>query len=80
MEEARAARDQALTDTDILILPDYPITHVGRLIVKTYRQKLRDWPSTEGFPDLSTIPQPENWSIYKLQDDQSLPKAEAPEA
>jgi len=73
MDEARAARDQALADTDVLMLQDYPITPAGKLIVKTYRQKLRDWPSTEGFPDLSTMPQPENWSIYRPQDDQSLP-------
>lgn len=63
--EARAARDQALLDTDKYMLPDYPITPAGRLVVRTYRQALRDWTKTAGFPDVSTMPVGEEWSKYK---------------
>lgn len=63
--EARAARDQALLDTDKYMLPDYPITPAGRLVVRTYRQALRDWTKTSGFPDISTMPAAEDWSKYK---------------
>lgn len=62
--EARAARDQALAETDKYMLPDYPITPAGRLNLRAYRQALRDWPETAGFPD-SAMPQPENWAAYK---------------
>jgi hypothetical protein len=62
---ARAARDQALADTDYLMMPDYPLMPAGKMLVSIYRQKLRDWPQEEGFPDLSTMPQPGDWSIYK---------------
>lgn len=63
--EARVVRDQALLDTDKYMLPDYPITPAGHLVVKIYRQKLRDWPEVPGFPDISTMPVPEDWSKYK---------------
>lgn len=63
--EARAVRDQALLDTDKYMLPDYPITPAEHLVVKIYRQKLRDWPEVPGFPDISTMPVPEDWSKYK---------------
>lgn len=47
--EARAWRDKELARTDALIgLADYP--HTDALIA--YRQKLRDWPSEEGFPNI----------------------------
>lgn len=64
-QEAQVVRNQALSDTDKYLLPDYPITPAGRLIVKAYRQKLRDWPGTAGFPDISTMPIKEDWNIYK---------------
>jgi len=63
--EARAARDRALLDTDKYMLPDYPITPAGRLVVKTYRQALRDWTQTPGFPDVATMPTGEDWSKFK---------------
>ena len=44
---ARAWRDQELRDTDWVI----PITdHSDRAAYITYRQLLRDWPSTTDFP------------------------------
>lgn len=63
--EAREVRDQALMETDKLMLLDYPITPAGRLVVKTYRQALRDWTKTVGFPDVSTMPAGEDWNKYK---------------
>ena len=47
-EEAKYWRDQELQSTDFIVpLTDYP-THAATL---TYRQELRDWPSTEDFPN-----------------------------
>ena len=47
-EEARMWRDQELLRTDSLMgLSDYPNTSA----LTTYRQELRDWPSTGAFPD-----------------------------
>ncbi len=63
--DARAARDHALLNTDKYMLPDYPITPAGRLVVRTYRQALRDWTKTPGFPDISTMPTDEDWSKFK---------------
>tara|TARA_B100000929_G_C15197148_1_gene314425 strand:+ start:81 stop:419 length:339 start_codon:yes stop_codon:yes gene_type:complete len=46
-EEAREWRDLELLRTDSLMgLSDYPNTDN----LTTYRQELRDWPSTGGFP------------------------------
>ena len=66
--EAREVRDQALLDTDKYMLPDYPITPAGRLVLKVYRQALRDWPESPGFPDVATMPAGEDWSKYKPVD------------
>ena len=63
--EARAVRNQALEATDKYMLADYPITPAGRLVLNVYRQALRDWPEVPGFPDISTMPVPEDWSKYK---------------
>jgi len=63
--EAREARDQALLGTDKFMLPDYPITPAGRLVIRYYRQALRDWTKTTGFPDIATMPAGEDWSKYK---------------
>ena len=47
VEEPRPWRDSELAKTDILmLLPDYP----DKDSLTTYRQKLRDWPSTGDFP------------------------------
>jgi len=64
-EEARVIRNQALAATDYLMIPDYPITPAGRMLAGIYRQKLRDWPQSDGFPNTSTLPDPENWNVYK---------------
>ena len=46
--DARMWRDQELLRTDSLMgLSDYPNTSA----LTTYRQELRDWPSTGAFPD-----------------------------
>jgi len=46
--EARIWRDNEIQYTDFIVpLTDYP-THAATL---TYRQELRDWPSTEEFPN-----------------------------
>ena len=45
---ARGWRDQELAATDIIsMVTDHP----QNAAYKTYRQKLRDWPSTSDFPD-----------------------------
>ena len=64
-QEAREVRNEALVSTDYLMLPDYPLTPAGKMILGIYRQKLRDWPEVPGFPDISTMPVPEDWSKYK---------------
>ena len=47
-ENARTWRDQELGDSDwIMSIPDHPQFEA----YKTYRTKLRDWPSTSDFPD-----------------------------
>ena len=46
--DARAWRDQELINTDWVV----PVTdHPQHAAYKTYRTKLRDWPSTSDFPD-----------------------------
>jgi hypothetical protein len=50
--EKRVWRDSELQSTDFIVpLTDYP-THAATLI---YRQELRDWPSTDAFPDTKPI-------------------------
>ena len=45
---ARSWRDDELKATDnVAQIPDYP----NRDNLLTYRQELRDWPSTDGFPN-----------------------------
>lgn len=75
--EARNARDQALMATDKYMLSDYPITPTGRLLLMEYRQSLRDWPESAGFPDIATMPAAEDWSVYKPLD-QSVNDTEMP--
>ena len=64
-QEAREARNEALAATDKYMLADYPITPAGRLVLNVYRQALRDWPASAGFPDVATMPAAEDWSKYK---------------
>lgn len=47
-DNARSWRDLELMQTDwIIAITDHP----QNAAYKTYRQKLRDWPSTSDFPD-----------------------------
>lgn len=49
-EAARKKRDQLLSDTDYLLMPDYPLEAAELEAVKTYRQALRDVPEQARFP------------------------------
>ena len=47
-EQAKAWRDDELQSTDFIVpLTDHP-NHTATI---TYRKELRDWPSTDAFPD-----------------------------
>lgn len=48
--EARAERDKLLTETDFMMMPDYPLSDEKRQAVSAYRQSLRDIPEQSGFP------------------------------
>lgn len=52
---ARAERDTLLAAADIAINKAEDAGQDSTALRK-YRQKLRDWPSTKGFPDLTTLP------------------------
>jgi hypothetical protein len=78
-QEARVVRDERLAETDKLMLPDYPITPAGRLVASKYRQDLRDWPDSPGFPDIATLPQLIDWAAYSpvnMVTNASLPHVE----
>jgi hypothetical protein len=79
-QEARALRDEKLAETDYLMLVDFPLKPAGKMLARIYRQKLRDWPQSEGFPDPVTIPQPDDWAAYKYVEqadfNASLPHSE----
>lgn len=48
IEAERRWRNEELSRTDsLMILPDYP----QKEALTVYRQELRDWPSTDQFPD-----------------------------
>ena len=50
--EAKAWRDSELRSTDnVAQIPDYP----NRDAILVYRQELRDWPSTDAFPDTKPV-------------------------
>ena len=49
-ERARNKRDALISETDYLLMPDYPIDPESLEAVKAYRQALRDVPAQEGFP------------------------------
>ena len=53
---AREKRDKLLTETDYLLMTDYPISADKLAEVKTYRQALRDIPEQAGFPRTITWP------------------------
>lgn len=60
---AREKRDELLTETDYLLMPDYPISSEALVALKTYRQALRDVPEQAGFP--KTIEWPEKPEAIK---------------
>lgn len=49
-ERLRAERDRRLSETDYLLMPDYPLPEDSRVAVQTYRQAMRDLPVQEGAP------------------------------
>lgn len=49
-EQIRSKRDSLISDTDYLLMDDYPISSEDLEAVKAYRQALRDVPQQEGFP------------------------------
>ena len=50
--EAREWRDSELSSTDnVAQTPDYP----NRDAILVYRQELRDWPSTDAFPETKPV-------------------------
>lgn len=53
-DDARKKRDELLTGCDWTQLPDAPAGVAAKYA--PYRQALRDWPSSAGFPDLTTLP------------------------
>lgn len=48
-KEVRNVRDTLLQDTDVFMLPDYPITDTERELYKSYRSYLRDYTQTENW-------------------------------
>lgn len=55
----RFERDKRLSETDYMVMPDYPIEADKLETVKAYRQALRDLPAQEGAPWVDTeIPWP----------------------
>lgn len=46
----RGNRDAKLSETDYLVVPDYPISEENLTEVKVYRQALRDITEQTGFP------------------------------
>lgn len=49
-EQVRSKRDSMISDTDYLLMNDYPISEEVLAVVKAYRTALRDVPQQEGFP------------------------------
>ena len=47
----RQQRDALLSETDYLMMPDYPMSDADRDALRAYRQALRDIPEQPGFPD-----------------------------
>lgn len=53
----RAERDRLLSETDYLMMPDYPLNEGRRQAVLAYRQLLRDITKQSGFPRDITWPE-----------------------
>lgn len=56
-EQVRSKRDTLISDTDYLLMDDYPISSEDLEAVKAYRTALRDVPQQEGFPFDVTWPE-----------------------
>ena len=56
-EQVRSKRDTLISDTDYLLMDDYPISSEDLEAVKAYRTALRDVPQQEGFPYEVTWPE-----------------------
>ena len=56
-QQIRSKRNSLLSQTDYLMMPDYPISDDKRKLIEEYRQALRDIPEQSGFP--RTIAWPE---------------------
>lgn len=54
--QIRTQRDALLSQTDYLMMPDYPISEEYREKIKLYRQELRDITKQENFPTDVTFP------------------------
>lgn len=52
----RSKRNLLLTETDYLLMPDYPITEEYLSRIKKYRQELRDITEQENFPKNVVFP------------------------
>ena len=48
---ARNLRNAYLQDTDVYMLPDFPISEADRAVIADYREYLRHLPDTEGWYD-----------------------------
>ena len=55
--QVRRKRDFLLEECDYYVMSDYPSTAEGLLVVKKYRQELRDITSQSGFPKEITWPE-----------------------
>lgn len=56
-EQARQKRDSLISQTDYLLMADYPISAEDLEAVKKYRQALRDVPQQKGFPKSISWPE-----------------------
>lgn len=68
-KQVRAERDVLLEQSDVYLLPDYPITEEDKKKVLAYRQELRDIPQKAEFP--RGVVFPEN-PLKKPQDTTAL--------
>lgn len=62
-EQVRSKRDSLISDTDYLLMDDYPISEEDLAAVKAYRTALRDVPQQEGFP--REVVWPEAPTVFK---------------
>lgn len=69
----RSQRDAKLSDTDYLVVPDYPISPEDLEAVKAYRQALRDITEQSGFPKNVQWPvEPQFLSAKKKKNEGSI--------